>query len=122
MKKQMIMKYRMMTILSALLCIVTVSAQSGVSFQSTSSMQMSESRYRSAAVTGTYMADEIDYIGTAAPRRADVDDPFGGTTIVGTENPNEPGNNVPIGDGVWVLLLLAGAYLGSKKLLRKAQL
>ena len=47
---------------------------------------------------------------TTGPRRATMeDDPFGGETIGGTENPQQPGT--PVGDGLWVLLLMAAGYL-----------
>lgn len=46
---------------------------------------------------------------TSAPRRATMeDDPFGGETIEGTGDPQEPGT--PIGDGMCVLLLMACGY------------
>ena len=47
---------------------------------------------------------------TTGPRRATMeDDPFGGETIGGTENPQQPGT--PVGDGLWALLLMAAGYL-----------
>jgi len=44
-------------------------------------------------------------------------DPFGDETIGGTTNPNEPGT--PIGDGLWALMLLAGAFAFVRVFLKK---
>ena len=40
------------------------------------------------------------------------DDPFGGETIGDVNNPQEPGT--PIGDGMWVLMMLAMGYAFGK--------
>jgi len=92
---------------------ITATAPS-TTFQSTSGMSGSNSAYSSnptIGADGTAAAPSARRIGV---RRND-DDPFGGETIGGTTNPNEPGT--PVG-GVWPLLLLAAAY-GANKLSRK---
>lgn len=111
MKKHSIMKYKMMVVV-ALLCVTTMYAQSDVPFRSTSSMEMSNSRYQSAAVTGTSTTDDWQPANAPGARRSVMNtDPFGGETTGGTENPNEPGENQdPLGDAVPFLLLLAAGY------------
>lgn len=108
------MKYRVKTIAVAVLLTVTASAQTENAFQTSSSLIETGSRYQSAAVTGINMADETDGIGMAGPRHAAMDNAFGDQTIGG--NPNEPGNNTPVGDAVPFLLVLAAGYGLTRKL------
>ena len=80
--------------------------------KSTSVMVSSGSTLPQAAVTGTFTADETSVNGPKKGIRRSTleedDDPFGGETIGGTENPIEPGT--PIGDAMWLLMALAAAY------------
>ncbi len=73
-----------------------------VDFQSTSSMPVMMSTESILNEDGTVNAEAygVGQRNTPAQRRI-------GNPIV---NPNDPGN-VPLGDGLWVLLLLAGAYV-----------
>ena len=117
------MKYRVIMMMAVAVFALTATAQNANPFQSTSSLMESGSRYQSAAVTGTYTSDSWSPAEISGGRRAAMDgevNPLGDKSIEDVENPNEPGENVPVGNGVWVLLLLAGSYLGRKKLLRKA--
>ena len=76
-----------------------------------SALVSSGSSLPQAAVTGTTTADET---GVGGPKKGirratqEEEDPFGGETIGGTENPIEPGT--PIGDAMWLLMALAAAY------------
>ena len=77
--------------------------------QSTSIMKGSGSTLPQAAISGTSTTYTTSTTGTNGPRRAKKDeDPFGGETIGGTENPYEPGT--PLGDAAWPLMLLACVY------------
>lgn len=81
-------------------------------FRSTSAMLtedtklgLSEGAFSSGVSTGEPINTK-----SSGPRRATMDDdPFGGETIGGTENPQQPGT--PLGDGVWAMLLMAAGYL-----------
>jgi hypothetical protein len=46
-----------------------------------------------------------------------MDDPFGGETIGGTTNPQEPGT--PLGDAMLPMMMLIGAYCGFVALRRR---
>ena len=63
---------------------------------------------------GSRYSAQISEIGATQPRNKyrkamDDDDPFGGETIDDIEKPLEPGT--PIGDALWLLLLLAGVRI-----------
>ena len=85
-----------------------------------SALVSSGSSLPQAAVTGTTTADET---GVGGPKKGirratqEEEDPFGGETIGGTENPIEPGT--PIGDAMWPLMLLALAYVLARAFHRK---
>ena len=81
-------------------------------FQSTSAMQGSGSAYSANPIlnsdgTAAYSGSSSAVSG---PRRAKMDDPFGGQTIGDVVNPNEPGT--PIGDALIPLALMALAFAG----------
>lgn len=65
-----------------------------------------------AAASGVQSAEDINPARRmAGPRREGENGPFGGETIEGTETPNEPGeDDLPLGDGLWILLALALSY------------
>ena len=81
-----------------------------IDMQSTSVVPPSGSSLPQAASTGVVLSDGTHY--KSGPRRAtmDEDDPWGGGDIGGIDKPEEPGT--PIGDGLWVLVLMAIAYGG----------
>ena len=87
-------------------------------FYSTSTMMESGSRLPLAARNGLTIGantpdDNTPSGGVRGPRRAKAeDDPFGGQTIDDTSDPLEPGT--PIGEGMWVLLLMAMGYAFGK--------
>ena len=87
-------------------------------FYSTSAMTGSGSSLPLAARNGLTIGantpdDNMPSGGVRGPRRAKAeDDPFGGQTIDDTSDPLEPGT--PVGDGVWVLLLMALSYAFGK--------
>ena len=87
-------------------------------FYSTSTMMESGSRLPLAARNGLTIGantpdDNTPSGGVRGPRRAKAeDDPFGGQTIDDTSDPLEPGT--PIGEGMWVLLLMAMCYAFGK--------
>ena len=84
------------------------------SFRSTSVMPLSGSALPMAAATGTTVA-----IWSTGPLR-DGEDPFGGQTIGGTTDPNEPGT--PVGDIPWlVMAVLMIGYIVRLKI-RKTRL
>ena len=72
-------------------------------FQSTSMMASSGSMLPQAAVDGTSTTTD-ESSGVASGRRR-----IGGNTSGGSDDRDDPMEN-PIGDGMWVLLLLAGGY------------
>ena len=93
------------------------------SFTSTSSMMTSQSGYGEYQSAADFYEENI--VMSHGPRRIGADgdgEDSGEVTTEEEERPESWQDPMPIGDGVWVLILLAGAYLGSKKLLRKAQL
>ena len=138
------LRYLLMVITVAIVS-VTVQAQSTVQFKtsenkvafdyqvgkthfdfySTSSMMGSGSNLPLAARNGlTIGANTPDDNATAGvitrgPRRAKADDdPFSGEGTAGdVDNPQEPGT--PIGEGMWVMLLLAVWYAGWMMLRRR---
>lgn len=78
------------------------------SFRSTSALPLSGSALPMAAASGATIA-----ISPTGPLRDGVD-PFGGQTIDGTGNPNQPGN--PVGDIPWlVMAVLMIGYIVRKK-------
>ena len=80
-------------------------------FHSTSAILMADTQL-GLAEGGAFTAgvNTGNPVTTTGPRRATMeDDPFGGETIGGTENPQQPGT--PVGDGLWALLLMAAGYL-----------
>lgn len=87
---------------------IALAPEGMTAFRSTSSMPLSGSALPMAAATGTTVA-----IWGSGPLR-DGEDPFGGQTIGGTDNPNQPGT--PIGDTPWILFgLMLGAYAVVKR-------
>jgi len=85
-----------------------------VTMRSTSTMYGSGSALPQAAITGTYTADEMSAsVCASRPRR------IGGGWADEDEDeeqkddpaPELPGDTVPLGDGLWPLMLLACAYL-----------
>ena len=105
---------RYLLIVIAMVSFMSVRAQ-GIAqrpvaqMQSTSIMKGSGSTLPQAAISGT-STTYTTTTGAYGPRRAKKDeDPFGGETIGGTDNPLEPGS--PLGDAAMPLALLALAYL-----------
>ena len=78
------------------------------SFHSTSCMTGSGSRLPSAAIDGVRMSGSSPLPLSSRGYSPMEDDPFGGETIGGTENPLQPG--APIGSGLLPLLLMAAGY------------
>ena len=81
-------------------------------FQSTSTMVGSGTTLSMAVESGAYTTYDVNASGMRSNKpgiRKDGENPFGDDTVGGTDNPQEPGT--PIGDGMGVLALLAGAYL-----------
>ena len=82
-------------------------------------MMQSGSTLPMAAVSGTTTTEQ-----TAPNRRRakkedpDPSDPFGGQTIGGVGNPNEPGT--PIGDAAVPMMLMALAWVMVRMIRRKA--
>ena len=86
-------------------------------FYSTSTMMESGSRLPLAARNGLTIGantpdDNTPSGGVSGPRRAKMDD-FDDDDISGTGKPQEPGS--PVGEGMWVLLLMAMGYVGYRK-------
>ena len=85
-------------------------------FYSTSTMMESGSRLPIAARNGLTIGantpdDNTPSGGARGPRRGKKDeDPFGGGDIGGIDKPQEPGT--PVGEGMWVLLMMAAGYAG----------
>ena len=88
--------------------------------QSTSVMQGSGSTLPQAAVTGSYMTGNTPGTfapaGTSGPRRVGE-----GGGFEDEEDPDNPGEPFPIGDGLWILALLACAYLTVRVTRRRAR-
>ena len=84
-------------------------------FRSTSVLASSGSTLPMAAESGAVVDRKTPGDGTPAyspgrPRREGEADPFGGQTINDVTNPQDPGS--PVGEGVWMLMVLALAYGG----------
>ena len=77
-------------------------------FRSTSTMTRSGSTLPNAAVTGITTADESIAYAPARPLRRDVGG--GSTTEDEDPDPEDPEEPFPVGDGVWMLMLLAAGY------------
>lgn len=88
---------------------LTMSSTGSVMMKSGSALPM-------AAVSGTTTAD--DYA-PSGPRRAKRDVGEGGTTEDGDEDPDNPGEPMPLGDVLWPLMLMALAFCGVVYLRRK---
>lgn len=93
-------------------------------FYSTSTLKESGSSLPLAARYGLTIGAENPDDNAAAgilaygPRRAKMDDdPFGGQTIGDTSTPQEPGT--PVGDGTWVMLVMAMGFAGVTLLRRR---
>lgn len=108
---------RYLLIVMSLVSVLSIKAQGTAQLpqaqmKSTSVMVSSGSTLPQAAVTGTFTADETSVNGPKKGIRRSTleedDDPFGGETIGGTDNPIEPGT--PIGDAMWPLILAAAVY------------
>ena len=87
-----------------------------ITMRSTSTMYGSGSMLPQAAITGTYTADEMSAsVCVSRPRRIGgsgfADDDDENPEDKDNTPPEDPGDTVPLGDGVWPLLLLACAYL-----------
>ena len=106
-------------------CAQGLAQQEQTVFQSTSTMSGSGSSYSSNPglnSDGTASYEGASYTPAQAPGRPghirrDGDNPFGGETIGGTDNPMEPGT--PIGDVFWPLALLSLAYLSLRVFLKR---
>jgi hypothetical protein len=88
---------------------LTMSSTGSVMMKSGSALPM-------AAVSGITTAD--DYA-PSGPRRAKRDVGEGGTTEDGDEDPDNPGEPMPLGDVLWPLMLMALAFCGVVYLRRK---
>ena len=81
-------------------------------FYSTSAILMADTQLGlaegGAFTTGISTGNPLSFTG---PRRAKMEDPdpWGGGSIGDVDKPLEPGT--PIGDGLWVMMLMAGGYL-----------
>ena len=90
-----------------------------------SSLMTSGSRLPIAARNGVIVGstspdDNMSNSGAGRPglRRGKKDDnPFGDDNVGGTDDPQEPGT--PIGDGMWVLMVMATIFCGVIYLRRK---
>ena len=87
-----------------------------VSMRSTSTLYSSGSTLPQAAITGTYTADEMNAPARIGPKRVGgsgfADDDDDNPTDKDNEDPNDPGDTVPLGDAVLPLLLCAFAFCG----------
>ena len=112
---------RYLLIAVAVMAVLSVSAQSlaqepQIGFQSTSSMVGSGSTLPQAAQTGTYTTYDQGYSASRAnkPGMRRDETGFGGDD---DDDPDKPGSDRPemwenpIGDGVWVLMVLAAAFM-----------
>ena len=77
-------------------------------FQSTSVMQGSGSSLPNSAVTGASTAGDCP--AAYAPGRSLRRDVGGGGTTEDDPDPEDPEEPFPLGDGMWVMLLLAFGY------------
>jgi len=106
-------------------CAQGLAQQEQTVFQSTSTLSGSGSSYSSNPSLnsdGTASYEGASYTPAQAPGKPGGHlrrdgDPFGGETIGGVTNPNEPGT--PIGDVFWPLALLACAYLSLRVFLKR---
>ncbi len=81
-----------------------------VDFQSTSAMPVMMSTESILNEDGTVNAEAYGVGQRNSPAQRRIGNPI--------VNPNDPGN-VPLGDGLWVLMLLAGAYILARTLRTK---
>ena len=81
----------------------------GYKFYSTSPLPASGTGLPQAAVSGTTFAGEAP--AAYAPGRGGLRRDVGGGEPAGDEDPDAPNEPYPVGDGVWVLLLMAAGYL-----------
>ena len=80
----------------------------GFTFYSTSPLPASGTGLPQAAVSGTTFAGEAPAAYAPGRPRRDVG---GGSGVADDEDPENPGEPFPIGDGVWAMLLMAAGYL-----------
>ncbi len=85
-----------------------------VSMRSTSTLYSSGSTLPQAAITGTYTADEMNAPARIGPRRVGE-----GGGFADDEDPDLPGDTVPLGDAVLPLMLCALAFCGVVYLRRR---
>lgn len=111
--------WRYLLILVAISSVLFINAQPQTRYpqaqmQSTSSFMGAGSSLPQAAVSGTYITGPSigSYSPTSMPGgpRRSGENPFGDNTIDDVNNPLQPGT--PIGDGVWVMTVLAIVYAG----------
>lgn len=104
------LRYLLITFMISLMA-VSAEAQSlaqkpEIGFQSTSSMVGSGSTLPQAAQTGTYTTYDMGtFSHKPGIRRAGEDDGF-----EDEDDPTNPGEPFPIGDGLWALIALAAGY------------
>lgn len=91
-----------------------------IEFQSTSTMAGSGSAWASSATTeGVFRTDVSSNAPMLSPIRRSNENPFGEQTIEEVSNPLQPGT--PIGDGTWILMLLAIGYALFIALMKKRE-
>lgn len=80
-----------------------------VQMRSTSAMKYSGSTLPMAAATGTYTTNNTQGGPSSGPRRAKMED-SDDDGWEDEDDPENPGEYVPIGDAVWPLMVMIGGY------------
>ena len=94
--------------------IATTAAAPGTSFQSTSAYSGQWSNETSEALLNNDGSVNSGAYMTSGPNRAKKDDPIMPPNPDPTKDPNDTGN-VPFGEGVLALLMMAGSYAVARK-------
>lgn len=94
--------------------IATTAAAPGTSFQSTSAYSSQWSNETSEALLNNDGSVNSGAYLSSGPHRAKKDDPIMPPNPDPTTDPNDTGN-VPLGEGILALLLMAGSYAVARK-------
>lgn len=99
----------------------SLAKQPETKMHSTSTMVGTGTTLPFAAATGTYVTGTT--VGTYSPAKIHPGnvrrDVGGGGSTADDEDPDGPGEPFPIGDGLWVLMALAGVYALMRALLNR---